>query len=90
MATQRDSSKKDWTSRDTVEDINSGSWQRMADALELMAKNHSDLIRSKDYWKAEAKAGWNRQKKNNRKIAALRGHINRMKKLQAKQEALTP
>ncbi|MCJ7563704.1 MAG: hypothetical protein MUP52_03830 [Candidatus Aminicenantes bacterium] len=34
MNTQRAASKKNWTSDDTVGDINSGSLQRIADALE--------------------------------------------------------
>lgn len=34
MNTQRAASKNNWTSDDTVGDINSGSLQRIADALE--------------------------------------------------------
>ena len=36
---QREASKKDWSSTNTVVDINSGSLQRIADACEKMATN---------------------------------------------------
>lgn len=39
MATQREASRQNWTSENTREDINSGSLQRMADALEKIAGN---------------------------------------------------
>ncbi len=40
----RESSKRQWLSRGTTEDINSGSFQRMADALEQTNRCNQELI----------------------------------------------
>ncbi len=40
----RESSKRQWLSKGTNEDINSGSFQRMADALEQTNRNNQELI----------------------------------------------
>lgn len=76
----RESSHKDWQSGDTIEHINAGSLQRIADATELMAKNYAELIaerdqarRSETYWRDEA----DRIARSNN---ALRGVITKMKK----------
>jgi len=47
----RDSSRKEWSGNETIERINAGSLQRIADATELMAKNHAALIADADYYK---------------------------------------
>lgn len=91
MGTLRKSSTESFTSHDTIEHINAGSWQRMADAMELMAKNYLDLQRERDQWKAsyeDRQISILRIRKSN---AALRGHIKRLKSQtlnQAKQDAL--
>jgi hypothetical protein len=47
MATLREASKQKWTSKNTIEHINAGSLQRIADATEAMAKKlHRDADRS--------------------------------------------
>ena len=43
--TCRNSSRKDWTSKGTNEDINSGSFQRIADALERANLKNDELLR---------------------------------------------
>ena len=48
MADFRGDSREVWTSAKTVEHINAGSLQRIADATELMARRHLDLIRERD------------------------------------------
>lgn len=40
----RQSSRREWSSKGTNEDINSGSWQRIADALEQTNKCNQELI----------------------------------------------
>lgn len=80
MSDFREDSKKCWTSSTSVEHINAGSLQRIADAMELSCKNREKLER--DYanmrrWRDEAKACSERLARSN---AALRGVINRMKK----------
>lgn len=45
MASIRESSRQNWTSSETIQDINSGLLQRITDATELMAKNHLKLHR---------------------------------------------
>jgi valyl-tRNA synthetase len=58
MVTLRDTSRKVWSSNDTLEAINAGSLQRIDDATEAMAKNHialenqvKELEASRDYWR---------------------------------------
>ena len=92
MGTMREASIKNWTSSDnTLEYINAGSWQRMADAMELMAKNHHDLQRERDDWEITYRATANINKRLEKSNAALRGHIKKLKRElnQAKQEALS-
>lgn len=81
MATLRQISKGDWTAVDgsTLESINCGSLQRIADAAELMSKNYQQLLddrNSYERWYREKAA---RVKKLEAQITALRGVITRMK-----------
>lgn len=50
MATHREDSKKEWTSRSTVEDINSGSLQRIADAIEKMSVSYTAILNDARMW----------------------------------------
>jgi hypothetical protein len=84
MANNRETSRANWTSDNSLQAINSGSLQRIAAATELMARNHDELLRAKksaedsrDYWRTEA----NRHELRNR---SLRGYITRLKKLNTK------
>ena len=56
MADFRGDSREVWTSAKTVEHINAGSLQRIADATELMARRHLDLIRERDEYERRYKA----------------------------------
>ena len=48
MATLKESSVKNWTSNRTIEHINAGSLQRIADAWESTAKSLVELIDTRD------------------------------------------
>lgn len=86
----RESSKTKWTlslpdnqKGDYPGDANIelGCLMRIADSVDLMAKNHAQLISDRDMyerWYKESRATINKQ---NKAIAALRGHLNRVKKL---------
>jgi hypothetical protein len=81
MPTLRQLSKDTFTSQgNTLEAINAGSLQRIADACELMASNYKklqkeveDLNVSRQYWIDMAS-------KQTRTITALKGVITRQKK----------
>ena len=47
----RTDSKKDWNSDRSIEAINAGSLQRIADATEIMAKNYVQMQRDLDSYK---------------------------------------
>lgn len=84
----RKESRKDWVAAGgaavpSIDQLTFGALQRIADATELMAKNHDGLVnerdqarKSRDYWMAE----YDTLKRSN---SALRGQITR---LQAKLE----
>lgn len=69
-----------------IEQINCGSLQRIADATELMAKNHIRLQEDLNWYK---KRYQNQVRENDRlrkQVAAYKGHVNRLKKLQGTAE----
>lgn len=81
--TYRKESRKDWIAEGvavpSIEQLAFGALQRIADATELMAKEHQSLVNqrdearwSRDYWMAEYDA----MKRSNN---ALRGQITRLK-----------
>lgn len=77
---QRDASRQNWNCRNTVEDINSGCLQRIADATEKMASNYTALQNDRDMYKR-----WYNQHREEkeglyRKISALKGVITKLKK----------
>ena len=79
MATQREESKQGWNGKRTIESINSGSLQRIADATEAMSQNYVRLQNERDML-----SRWNREKNQTidqlrRSNAALRGHVTRLK-----------
>lgn len=81
----RDASRINWGNEDTgnglsLEQINTGAMLRVADACELMAKNHDQLVRAKEaaersvqFWRNQANS---LQRSNN----ALRGQITKLRK----------
>jgi hypothetical protein len=82
MATQRESSKKDWTSNDTVQDINSGCFQRIADACEKMASNYTRLQQDVESYKRWYKQECEQRQALERKLSAYKGAITKLKKQQ--------
>lgn len=64
----------------TLEQINCGSLLRIADAAEIMAKNHQQLIDERDRYKQ----WYEQERKTNQRLlnsnAGLRGYIKRLKK----------
>lgn len=60
--------------------INTGCMLRIADATEAMAKNHLTLQADYDYMRGERDRYRSLYNQQQRQIAALRGHITRLKK----------
>ena len=76
----REASRKQWTSNSSVEHINCGSLQRIADALEKVAINYDLLLTSKK-WAEESRDRYRKDlESERRRTAALRGVIAKMKK----------
>lgn len=82
----KEESRKDWgrdlcpTQQITSDNIELGALLRIADAAEVMAQNHQQLIDERDRYKR-----WYEQKKQiaerlRRRNAGLRGYITRLKK----------
>ncbi|MGH1361018.1 MAG: hypothetical protein ACRBC3_19840 [Burkholderiaceae bacterium] len=80
MTTQRESSRKEWTSRSTLGEINSGSLQRIADATEKMAAGYDKMRNDRDLYKRWHEAAQERNARLERRISALRGVVTKLKK----------
>lgn len=63
----------------TLDQINTGCMLRIADATEAMAKNHLKLQDDYDYMRSERDRYRSLYNQQQRQIAALRGHITRLK-----------
>jgi hypothetical protein len=89
----RNESRKDWRSaalgNPTLEQINTGTFQRIADACELMAKNHDALVRDRDWYKRRFEEANASSERLGRRINSLRGVITKMKRA-AKAAGATP
>jgi molecular chaperone GrpE (heat shock protein) len=79
MSTQREVSKQDWNGANTIENINSGSLQRIADATEKMASNYLSMERDRDNYKRWYEREVKKVKDLNLSNAALRGVITKLK-----------
>lgn len=83
MALLKEVSTKDWATKEfnpTHEEIRTGCLQRIADATELMAKNHAALVDERDRY-----LRWYEQKRQQTAslghvISGLRGRITRLKR----------
>jgi len=73
----RQSSKQEWDSSSTVEHINVGSLQRIADGVEKMAGSYSSIISERDLYKRISEEQSVRIKKLKGTIAALRAWLTR-------------
>jgi predicted nuclease with TOPRIM domain len=71
----------------TFEEVRLGCEQRIADALEVMAKDRTDLIAEKERLqkRCENQQEWIKQAENSNR--ALRGHITRLKRTLAARQA---
>lgn len=80
LTTLRDQSKKTWTAGDhTLESINAGSLQRIADATEKMAQRHTDLMRERDDFERRYKAAVAREFALERQLSAAKGQITKLR-----------
>lgn len=79
----RKESRTDWGSYEkgiTLEQVNTGSLLRIADATELMAKNHEQLVQLKEYYERRYNEERQRADKLERQVRGYKGVISRMKK----------
>lgn len=79
MANLRELSKNNWDGKESIENVNAGSLQRIADAAELMALNYTELIRQRDHYKRWTENYQKEIDALSRTNAGLRGTITRMK-----------
>lgn len=82
MGSAREGSRTEWNweKNNTVEVINAGSLQRIADACELMAKNHAQLIRDRDMFEKWFKEERAYKEQAQRSANSLRGQITKLKR----------
>jgi len=85
MKSFKDQSRIDWHNEArqksaSIEDIQTGALQRIADATEAMAKNHQQIINERDRYKEWYENTKIREDLANRRIAALQGVITKLKK----------
>lgn len=82
--TQREASRENWNLNSdqgpTIDEINSGSLQRIADATEAMAKNHIRLQQDYDYMKGSRDRYRTELTAAENKIRTLKGVITKLKK----------
>lgn len=76
----RNHSKTGWTGESSLEAINVGSLQRIADATEKMASNYTFLQNERDKYERWYKQERASNERMARRISALQGVITRMKK----------
>lgn len=83
MATAREQSRIEWKCENATESLKLGCLQRIADATEIMSKNHVELIKERD--RSVETCEWYRSKWEMalRQNAALRGHFTKLKRKMA-------
>ena len=81
---QREASKLNFTSNNTVEEINSGCLQRIADATEKMASNYTSLQNDRDLYKRWYEEERAYKNKLHNRIRSLKGVITKIKKTKNK------
>jgi predicted DNA-binding ArsR family transcriptional regulator len=75
----RDLSRDGWIGKGTMENINAGSLQRIADATETIAKSYDQMRENRDYWKKRCEDEMACSKRLAASNRALRGVIKRVK-----------
>uniref|UniRef100_UPI0039EDFC98 hypothetical protein n=1 Tax=Bordetella sputigena TaxID=1416810 RepID=UPI0039EDFC98 len=78
----RDISKQNFTSQDgnTLQAINAGSLQRIADATERMAQRHTELIRERDNYQRWYQQEEQAHARTSRRLRAARGTVTKLRK----------
>lgn len=81
----RELSKQNWELGDdhlgqNIKDLELGCLLRIADATEVMAKNYNKLLDDTAHYKGRLESEQEITKRLMRRIAGLKGHINRLKK----------
>jgi hypothetical protein len=76
----KDASKGEWNHDRSIETINAGSFQRIADALEKVAMDRIQLERDLKYQRERAERALSNERHASRRIAALQGYITKLKK----------
>jgi hypothetical protein len=79
MANFKESSRINFSSANTIEHIQTGCLQRIADATELMASNYTQLQNDRDNYKRWYYDERELSAKLYRRISALQGTITRIK-----------
>lgn len=76
-----EASRKVWNSSTlpSLNQIDSGSLQRIADAVEKVALNYASLISERNYCKERAERLWQQNQKLRRSYSALRANFTRLK-----------
>lgn len=64
----------------TIDQLNAGSLLRIADAMEVVAKERVDLQQQLQFWKQHAEVLEATRKRLNNTIRAMKGQITRLKK----------
>jgi len=80
MSTKREESKREWTGSNTESSINCGSLQRIADAAERMAQNYLRMQTNLEYYKQLNVGLKKRLNTEQRRNAALRGLVKKLKR----------
>lgn len=87
MSTTREQSKLNWTGSNDFESVNTGSFQRIADAVEKMTDGFNAVLKEREdhkAWRERYRTWWDEEKKKvaarDRQIASLRGQITKLRK----------
>lgn len=81
--TCRNESRRDWLASATpatTSDVQLGCFQRIADACELMAKRHDELVRARESAESNARHYQDLYRQTVRSLNAMRGQTTKLKK----------
>lgn len=76
----REASRSNWNAGTSVEAINAGSLQRIADATELMAKRHTELIAERDRFERYYRSEQACSQRLARQLSAAKGMQTKLKR----------
>jgi hypothetical protein len=87
MSDFRHASRTNWASSNSVEHINAGSLQRIADAAEKMAQRHTELIRDRDNYERYYRSECASHNMTRLQLRASKGVITKLRKQLAEARA---